>query len=181
MSYPENLRALSIAGAYPWLIAIGEKQAEHRTWPINSYRGLVLLHNSSTTDWDSSWNGVIENRDITSQQSKAMKGKIMGFAFLNDCTSAQPEGYDGYFHWMDGPALFAPDDWPPAPGARNYWRATRPGQQQAFSRAWELIQAGQYQAANPDRTTELLVRHGHRKPRIWICGPGGHITVNTGG
>lgn len=84
-----------------------------------------------------------------------------------------------FIGWMVLPYL-PPEDWQPAPGARNYWRAQKPAQQKAFSRAWELIQTGQYQAANPDRTTELLVEHGHQKPRIFIAGPGGHVTTNTG-
>lgn len=179
MSYPENLRALSIAGAYPWLIATGEKPAECRNWPIDSYRGLVLLHNSSSTAWDDSWHQIIADGDVTRQQAKAMKGHIIGCAFLTGCDH-DLEDPEGFLHWMEGSALFAPEDWQPAPGARNYWRAQKPAQQQAFSRAWKLIQAGQYQAANPDRTTELLVEHGHQKPRIFIAGPGGHITTNTG-
>ena len=178
MTYPENLRALSIAGAYPWLIATGEKQAEYRTWPIDSYRGLVLLHNSTTTEWDDSWNEIVEDGDITREETRQMKGSLIGFAFLTNCTSAQPDGYDGFYHWMEGPARF------PAtlacPGARNYWRATRPEQQEAFTLAWHHIRLGKYDAVDAEATQELLVEHGHRKPRIWICGPGGHITTNTG-
>jgi hypothetical protein len=42
-TYPDTLRAISIAGPFAYLIAIGEKPAEYRSWKT-SFRGPVLLH-----------------------------------------------------------------------------------------------------------------------------------------
>ena len=49
-NFPDTLRALSIARPYAYLIAIGEKHSEGRTWKTN-FRSIVLLHVSTTREY----------------------------------------------------------------------------------------------------------------------------------
>jgi hypothetical protein len=48
-------RALSIAGAYPLLIAKGEKAIEIRCWGEKAHRGLTFLHASSGSAFEHSF------------------------------------------------------------------------------------------------------------------------------
>lgn len=187
MGYPENLRALSMAGSFAWQIATGMKPIEYRTWPINSLRGLVLLH-TSQTNWDDTWDESIQSGELTREQTRKAKGCIVGAGFLVDL---ETYGTQDYGHVFDGCFCFAPEDWIPAPGARNYWRAQSPQQQAAFSRAWELARTGQWSAIDPDHTLELMEQHGFEwevpepepappaPSRIFLAGPGGHIVEHT--
>lgn len=184
MSYPENLRALSMAGSFAWQIAIGIKPIEYRPWPINSLRGLVLLH-TSQTNWDDTWDEFIDSGDLTLEQTRKAKGCIVGAGFL---VGLETYGTQNYGHVFDGCLCFAPEDWIPAPGARNYWRAQKPQQQAAFSRAWELAHTGQWSAIDPDHTLDLMEQHGFEcempepepdppaQSRIFLAGPGGNVT-----
>ncbi|MBE9137461.1 hypothetical protein IQ254_09595 [Nodosilinea sp. LEGE 07088] len=54
-----------------------------------------MLHNSTTTEWDNGWDQIITDGDVTHQQTNAMKGKIIGFAFLTSCNHdlENPEGF----------------------------------------------------------------------------------------
>lgn len=151
MAYPDNLRALSIAGPFAWEIGTGRKPVERRSWPISSYRGAVLLHNSLTRDLDDIWEDYIEFGDISRQQAMNMKGCIIGFAFLIDCDDY---GHKDYGHIMDAPALFSKPV--PCPGARNYWRPRKPEQVRAFEEAWGLIRTHQYRAADQYATDNYL-------------------------
>jgi ASCH domain len=86
------MRALSIAGAYPFLIGMGIKTVEIRNWQEKLYRGLVLLHCSSSKAYDSSY----EELGITREECP--KSAIIGFATLTGCITydkkSWAEGYD---------------------------------------------------------------------------------------
>lgn len=83
-----EIRALSIAGPFAYCLATGWKSIELRSWKTN-YRGLVLLHASTSRDWDYAFevlNLVLED---------CPKAAIQGSATLVDCieyTSAAPMG-----------------------------------------------------------------------------------------
>ena len=129
-SFPDTLRALSIAGPYAYLIAIGEKLSEGRSWSTR-FRGPVLLH-------------VSTGKDFGEPQSKAMVSAIIGAAEMYDCTPIEEhEGY--YHHWMKNPILFE-HYVPNVSGARNYWSPKTPEHIKAFNQAWQQIQAQQPRA-----------------------------------
>ncbi|WP_009630468.1 hypothetical protein [Synechocystis sp. PCC 7509] len=122
--FPDNLRALSIAGPYAYLIAIGRKPSEGRSWKTN-FRGVVLLHVSTGSKYGE-------------PQSKDMISAIIGAAELYDCTPNQE--YEGYYaHWMQHPVLFQKFI-PGVSGKRNYWQPRTALSIRAFNLAWEQIQ-----------------------------------------
>ena len=73
------MRALSIAGAYPLLIAERNKSIELRTWGEHKYRGIVLLHCSSSKAYDFSY----EQWGVSLEECP--KKAIIGAATLSDC------------------------------------------------------------------------------------------------
>jgi len=73
-----SLKALSIAGAYPWLLASGKKGIELRCWGEKSHRGLTLLHSSSGSEFEQSF----EDYNLTREQCP--KFSIIGCAVLVD-------------------------------------------------------------------------------------------------
>lgn len=154
-----EIRALSIAGPFAYLLATGWKTIELRSWKTN-YRGLVLLHTSTTKEWDYAF----ELLDLTSEDCP--KAAIQGAATLVDCVEyknasqwerdleahqwlgdgdyeqIQRECYDGkppFGHVFENPILF---DEPihDCPGAFNYWQAKKPKQQKGFEQAIARIQ-----------------------------------------
>ena len=123
-NFPDTLRALSIAGPYAYLITIGEKQSECRTWKTN-FRSIVLLH-------------VSTGRKHGKPQRKDMLSAIIGAAEIYDCTPNQ-ELSNSYYHWMRYPVLFK-QFIPNISGARNYWKPKTSAHIKAFNWAWKQIQ-----------------------------------------
>ena len=74
----QNIRALSIAGPFARLIAEGSKQIELRSWKTK-FRGLVLLHSSTSRDYDAYFSDLEMNID------ECPKLAIIGAAILTDC------------------------------------------------------------------------------------------------
>ena len=123
-NFPDTLRALSIAGPYAYLITIGQKYSERRTWKTN-FRGIVLLH-------------VSTGREYGEPQTKDMMSAIIGAAEIYNCTSNLE--FSGYYdHWMRNPVLFK-QLIPNVSGARNYWKHKNSAHVKAFNWAWEQIQ-----------------------------------------
>lgn len=149
-----QLKALSIAGPYAYLLAEGIKQIELRSWKT-SYRGLVLLHCSASTAYDAeleTW-GMLP--------SECPKSVIVGAAKLTSCiayTTRQLWERDEEKHLFFGEYMKYPEvvrdcyggnppighvfespiyfDTPiPCPGALNYWTPRNERQQRAFERA----------------------------------------------
>ncbi|MEP1059723.1 MULTISPECIES: hypothetical protein [Cyanophyceae] len=126
-TFPDTLRALSIAGPYAYRIATGEKQSEGRSWSTR-FRGLVLLH-------------VSTGKDFGEPQSKEMVSAIIGAAEMYDCIPS--ESHDGhYHHLMKNPILFK-QYIPNVSGARNYWSPKTPEHIKAFNQAWQQIEVQQ--------------------------------------
>jgi hypothetical protein len=131
--YPDTLRAISIAGPFAYLITIGEKAAEYRSWKT-SFRGPVLLHVSLGREWENSWDEVPE---ISLEEKAKMKSSIIGIAEVYDCTFDAMHGC--YAHWMRNPILFK-EYIPNVKGNRNYWSAKTPEHIEAFNQAWQRVQ-----------------------------------------
>ncbi|RUT02722.1 hypothetical protein DSM106972_056420 [Dulcicalothrix desertica PCC 7102] len=74
-----EIRGLSIAGCYALLIAEGTKTIELRVWQEKTYRGLVMLHCSSGSGYDFSY----EHWEIS--KDECPKSSIIGVATLVDC------------------------------------------------------------------------------------------------
>jgi len=141
-SFPETLRALSIAGPYAYLIAIGQKQSEGRSWST-SFRGLVLLH-------------VSTGKDYGEPQSREMVSAIIGAAEMYDCVPN--EEHDGYYHHcMKNPILFE-QYVPNVSGARNYWFPKTPEHIKAFNQAWDQMQQQQPRAVFKVRYRDGIIR-----------------------
>ena len=155
----QNIRALSIAGPFARLIAEGSKQIELRSWRTN-FRGLVLLHASTSRDYDAWFSNLEMNID------ECPKLAIIGAAILTDCiayTNAQlwncdlerhcwmgDESYatirQDYYngnppvgHVFEHPILFEPFILD-VPGAFNYWKPRNPRQQAGFDKALAIIE-----------------------------------------
>ena len=130
--YPPTLRALSIAGAYAHIILYNptEKPSESRTWPTN-FRGLVLLHVSTSSEW-----GSPEEYDIDPNECPKMS--ILGAAIVSDCIWNDSD--ELWEHVMSDPTPFEKPI-KGIPGARNYWRPNNPRQVAGFNQAWINLQA----------------------------------------
>jgi len=152
------MKALSIAGPFAYCLATGWKTVELRSWRT-SYRGLVLLHTSSTRDWDYAFeylNLVLDD---------CPKAAIQGAGTLVDCVEyasarqwdadidkhrwvgdqsygwIKRECYGGknpIGHVFENPVLFEEPIWD-VPGARNYWTPAKTKQAIAFQQAAELL------------------------------------------
>jgi hypothetical protein len=133
-SFPSTLRAISIAGPFAYLIAIGEKTAEYRSWKT-SFKGPVLLHVSLGREWEDTWDDVPE---ISPDEKAKMKSSIIGMAEVYNCTFDPMHGC--YAHWMRNPILFE-EYIPNVKGNRNYWSAKTPEHVEAFNQAWQKVQA----------------------------------------
>lgn len=131
-AYPENMRALSIAGAWGWLIAKGYKKYEYRTWQTN-YRGPVLLHVSSSREWDNSF------QEFGVPYEECPKSSVIGMATVTDCFFDEQQGF--YAHEMTDPVLFSKPILD-VKGARNYWKPKGSEHEQIFAKAWKLYQLG---------------------------------------
>jgi hypothetical protein len=127
-SFPNMLRAISIAGPFAYEIAIGYKTSEYLSWPTK-FRGLVLLH-------------VSQSKEYGEPQSPDMVSSIIGAAELYDCT---PDSYnsDYFAHHMRYPILFK-DYVRNVSGNRNYWRPKTPAHELAFSQAWAQIPKSEF-------------------------------------
>lgn len=83
-----EIRGLSIAGCYALLIAEGTKTIELRVWQEKSYRGLVMLHCSSGSGYEVSY----EQWEVSLEECP--KSSIIGVATLVDCVK-----YDSAKKW----------------------------------------------------------------------------------
>lgn len=156
-----SLKALSVAGAYPWLLASGKKAIEIRIWGEKSHRGITLLHASSGSEFEQSF----EDHALTREQCP--KFSLVGCAVLVDviCYDSRQKWerdidrhlwdedyemvldcYDGRFpygHIFEKPLLF---DKPirNVPGKYRYWEAANDRQKAGFAKAIELLNSHSY-------------------------------------
>lgn len=88
------MKALSIKDPWAYLIAIGEKDVENRTWRTN-FRGRIYIHVSAKTDKNCSVNsdGLPFNRTLSA---------IIGEVTIIDCikNSLSIWAEDGCYHWV---------------------------------------------------------------------------------
>lgn len=149
-------RALSIAGAYPWLLASSRKKIELRIWGEKKHRGMTFLHSSSGADYEDSF----EEYSITRQQCP--KFAIIGCAILTDVIcydrpekwerdiekhlwddeyEAVLDCYGGRFpygHVFEDAILF-PEPILDVPGAYGYWQPKNDRQRLGFEKAITLL------------------------------------------
>ncbi len=147
-NFPNSIRALSIAGSYAYLIAIGEKQSECRSWKTN-FRSIVLLH-------------VSTGREYGEPQRKEIVSAIIGAAEVYDCTP-NLEHTNSYNHWMRNAVLFK-QFIPGISGKRNYWMPKTSAHIEAFNCAWSQIQEQAPYLIEKQTPTEI-------SPRILITPP----------
>ncbi|HEY9631581.1 MAG TPA: hypothetical protein V6C84_30180 [Coleofasciculaceae cyanobacterium] len=127
--YPEILRALSIGGCFGYHIINGEQTVESRVWPTN-FRGQVLIHVSSSSEW-----GTPKEEGI--DPARCPKMSILGLATVTGCV--WNDKYQLWEHVISNPI---PLDCPilNVPGAYNYWRPSKPAQKAGFNAAWKQLQ-----------------------------------------
>ncbi|TVQ18064.1 MAG: hypothetical protein EA367_15815 [Leptolyngbya sp. DLM2.Bin15] len=153
---------MSIAGAWAWLIATGFKQIEQRIWKT-SWRGKVLLHVSTSTEWDSSFArfGVLPE--------ECPKAAIIGMAELTDCIWL--DDLQVWGHCFSNPVLFETPV-PNVKGNRNYWTPKTPEHEAAFEAAW-------IQAQSPADLMALDKMSG-RDALVWMDSPLNQYQLATG-
>lgn len=151
-----TVKALSIAGCFPWLLAAGKKQIELRSWGT-SYQGIVLLHASSGTGYEHLFPQMGLSRKT------CPKFALVGAAKLKTCIQYNSqklwdahkprhlwdEDFDvvveqyGKFpfgHIMEDAITFK-DPILDVPGAFNYWQPKNEKQQLGFEKAIALLSA----------------------------------------
>jgi hypothetical protein len=188
-TYPSTLRAISILNPYAMLITEGMKPYEYRPWNT-SFRGLCLIQVSASTECEEEFKEFLDAGDVTLAQIKQMRKSIIGFAEMTG--TVWDEEYQLWAHRMEKPARFREPI--PCPGALNYWTPypNKPLQSKAFQQAWELIEAGDYRAADPgiygayfeDEGLEPLSAlqysieelEPNSQPRLFIASPDGELT-----
>ena len=187
--YPSTLRAISIINPYAMLITEGMKPYEYRSWNT-SFRGRCLIHVSASTQCEDEFKQIPEIGDVTLPEIKQMRKSIIGFAEMTG--TVWDKEYQLWAHRMEKPARFREPI--PCPGALNYWTPypNKPLQSKAFQQAWELIEAGDYRAA------DLITYQGYfegegleplsalqyplealepnPQPRLFIASPDGELT-----
>lgn len=155
------LKALSIAGSYPLLLASGKKAIEIRIWGEKAHRGLTLLHSSSGSDFEESF----EEHGLSREQCP--KFSLIGCAVLVDvvCYNSRQKWerdidrhlwdedyeavldcYDGRFpfgHIFQKPLLFKKPILD-VPGRYRYWEAANDRQKAGFEKAKLLLKASDY-------------------------------------
>jgi hypothetical protein len=154
-----SIRALSVAGPFPWRIAHGHKQIELRSWATSHSGIIILLHASSGSGWEH----LFEPFGLS--RKDCPKFSIVGAARLKTCVQYNSEklweahrdrhcwvGNDTYLevlsqyggypygHIMEDAIAF---DQPilDVPGARNYWLPKNERQKVGFEKAIKLLKA----------------------------------------
>lgn len=158
--YPETLRALTIANPFCFEIGLGIKPLEFRSWDTK-HRGLTLLHASSNREFEKEF--AEQYPDISKERIAAMRGAIIGFVDVVDSFWSDQDGY--YAHRLANPALFFEPI--STPGALNYWppQGKRKAlQEAAFQRAWDDIQAGNFDRPEPDLIRDAELAYGLEPP-----------------
>lgn len=98
VSYICNMRVITIKDPWAYLIVIGEKNVENRTWKTN-YRGKLLIHVSQKVDIEVS----------TKYKFVHQPGCIIGEVTLVDCVQnfLSSWSFEGYWHWiLTNPILY---------------------------------------------------------------------------
>lgn len=96
------MKALSIKDPWGYLIAIGEKDVENRTWQTN-FRGRILIHVSAKPD-----KGFRLPYKVDMPPERSL-GAIIGEVTIVDCISNSLSLWaeDGCFHWiLENPVLY---------------------------------------------------------------------------
>ncbi len=151
-----SIKALSIAGPFPWRIASGKKVIELRSWST-SHRGIILLHSSSGSGYEHLFPYFGMSRQ------NCPKFALIGAAKLVDCICydtcekweadlnrhcwAGNETYEEvlsyyssypYGHVMEDAIVFS-DPILDVPGAFNYWEPKKDRQKLGFEKAIALL------------------------------------------
>jgi hypothetical protein len=161
MNILSSIRALSVAGPFPWRIARGYKEIELRSW-ATARRGIILLHASSGAGYEH----LFEPFGLS--RKDCPKFSIVGAARLVDSVCYDTEAkweahrdrhcwvgeetylevlsqYGGYpyGHVMEDAIAF---DTPilDVPGSFNYWQPKNDRQKVGFKKAIELLESTGY-------------------------------------
>lgn len=74
------MKALTICQPYPWLILIGDKHVENRTWPTR-YRGPLAIHAGKSREWLDAF----DEDNATEAGYPLVFGAVVGICTLADC------------------------------------------------------------------------------------------------
>lgn len=109
MKNPPMIKALSIRQPWAWLIAMGYKDVENRSWPTH-YRGPIFIHAAKTMTQQDITDAIIVAdqvgpgwRRVLQNQARAgglHRGGIIGIAHLTDCVTESTS------RWFFGPHGF---------------------------------------------------------------------------
>lgn len=104
------MKALSIRQPWAWLVAMGLKDIENRSWPTD-YRGLILIHAARTVEHEEyvrCLHFCIRKFNLALPQEHTLqRGGIIGQARLTGCLR------DSDSPWFAGPFGFRlRDAWP---------------------------------------------------------------------
>lgn len=129
-----ELRALSVAGVYGYLLCTGQQQFESRSWPTR-YRGRTLIHVPTSKEWDDTFDSYGIDPRV------APKSSIIGAVTVVDCEildDQKPRGDAFYRHIVTDPVLFK-TPLLGVKGARSYWKPKTPEAVAAFEQARKLL------------------------------------------
>jgi hypothetical protein len=153
-----SLKALSVAGPFPWRLASGKKTIELRSWP-SSYRGIALIHASSGSGFEHLFEGFgLSRKDCP-------KFAIVGAARIVNCVRYDSrekwesdllkhcwQGDETYlevvaqygkppFGHLFEDAIAFPEPVLDVPGSFNYWQPRNDRQVAGFKKAIALLKS----------------------------------------
>lgn len=93
------MKALSIRQPWAWLIVMGHKDIENRTWPT-SFRGEFLIHAGKAFD-HAGYQWVMSEMGVAlPEPARFERGGIVGSAEITDCVTQHDS------RWFSGPFGF---------------------------------------------------------------------------
>lgn len=161
LSQAQPPRALSIAGAYPLLLAKGEKKIEIRCWGEKSHRGITFFHASSGTGFEESFQewglsrgdcpkfsliGVAELVEIVQYNTPEKWERDIPLHRWDEDYWQVIDCYDGkipYGHRFGNPILF-PTPITNVEGTFRYWLPKSDRQKIGFEKAIENLKKLNY-------------------------------------
>lgn len=101
------MKCLSIKQPFAWLICVGDKDVENRTWRTH-YRGPLLIHAGLTFAKNVAFGGQ-DGVFLPPDFFEFTRGAIIGQVGLIDCVTDHQSRWatDGCWHWvLSNPVLF---------------------------------------------------------------------------
>jgi len=132
------MKALSIRQPWAWLIIMGYKDIENRSWPT-TFRGVFLIHAAKKFDY-TGYNRLMSRMRISiPEPSKYQRGGIVGMAQIIDCVKHH------HSPWFSGPYGFVLINarqlqFIPLQGSLGFFDVDEPWLQQILGRSVREVQ-----------------------------------------